>query len=231
MRKFLASLLLFVPILLFAAPAQPDTLRLLCIGNSFTEDAVEQNLHEIAAADGHILIVGNLYIGGCSLEKHWFNAERDFDDYAYRKVGADGVRVKHYNARISTTLSDEPWDVVVFHQQSAQAGQPETFEPWLTNLERYVKARTKRGCKYMLHSTWAYAQDATNEHFPEFDCDQERMYDSIVRTCRAVAKRHRLGLIPSGTAVQNSRHTFNRHARRLPYALVVRALPGRLHLL
>ena len=40
MRKILSSLLLFVPILLFAAPAQPDTLRLLCIGNSFTEDAV-----------------------------------------------------------------------------------------------------------------------------------------------------------------------------------------------
>lgn len=211
MRKILYILaILLIPILLHAAPAQGDTLRLLCIGNSFTEDAVEQNLHEIAAADGHVLIVGNMYIGGCSLEKHWNNAERDSDDYAYRKVGADGVRVKRYNVTISTALGDEPWDVVVFHQQSAQAGQPETFEPWLTELKRYVKARTKRGCKYMLHQTWAYAQDATNEHFPEFDCDQQRMYTSIVRTCRDVAKRHRLGLIPSGTAVQNSRHTFNR---------------------
>ena len=68
---FLGAMLLGVT--LSAAPAgmdRPDTLRLLCIGNSFTEDAVEQNLHEIAAADGHVLIVGNMYIGGCSLEKH-----------------------------------------------------------------------------------------------------------------------------------------------------------------
>ena len=32
---------------LSAAPARPDTLRMLCIANSFTVDAVEQNLHEI----------------------------------------------------------------------------------------------------------------------------------------------------------------------------------------
>ena len=126
----LGILLLGMP--LSAAPARPDTLRLLCIGNSFTEDAVEQNLHEIAAADGHVLIVGNMYIGGCSLEKHWHNAERDSAAYAYRKVGADGVRVKHYDVRLSAALADEPWDVVVFNQQSAQAGKLETFEPWLT---------------------------------------------------------------------------------------------------
>ena len=49
-----------------AAIASPDTLRVLSIANSFGEDAVEQNLHEIALADGHVMIIGNLYIGGCS---------------------------------------------------------------------------------------------------------------------------------------------------------------------
>lgn len=35
-----------------AAIASPDTLRVLSIANSFGADAVEQNLHEIALADG-----------------------------------------------------------------------------------------------------------------------------------------------------------------------------------
>ena len=45
MRKILSlfTAVLFIPTLLSAAPARPDTLRLLCIGNSFSVDAVEQN--------------------------------------------------------------------------------------------------------------------------------------------------------------------------------------------
>ena len=217
----LGILLLGVPLsAASAAPARPDTLRLLCIGNSFTEDAVEQNLHEIAAADGHVLIVGNMYIGGCSLEKHWHIAERDSAAYAYRKVGADGVRVKHYDVRLSTALADEPWDVVVFNQQSAQAGKLETFEPWLTQLMRYAKARTPRRCKQMIHQTWAYAHHATKEGFEDFDYSQQKMYDALCHSYATVARRHHLGLIPSGTAVQNSRYTFNHeHVTRDGYHL------------
>ncbi len=212
MRKSLLTILgaLLLGVALSAAPARPDTLRMLCIANSFAVDAVEQNLHEIAAADGHILIIGNMYIGGCSLEKHWHNAERDSAAYSYRKVGADGIRRVRANARISEALTDEPWDVLVFQQQSAMAGQPETFEPWLGNLLRYTKTRVPRRCRRMFFQTWAYAQDATNENFPKFDHNQERMYEAIVRTCAEAAKRHRLEIIPGGTAVQNSRHTFNR---------------------
>ena len=210
-KRFLTILgALLLGVALSAAPARPDTMRVLCIGNSFTEDAVEQNLHEIAAADGHVLIVGNLYIGGCTLEKHWRNAAGDSAKYSYRKVGVDGIRVKLPKTPISTALADEPWDVVVFHQQSALAAVPDSFEPWIGNLQRYAKARTPRRCKQMIHLTWAYAQGSTNEGFARFDHSQEKMYGALCRSIAAVAKRHRLAVIPSGTAVQNSRHTFNR---------------------
>ena len=215
MQKFLAAV---VSVLLFclsangapARNARPDTLRILAIGNSFTEDAVEHNLHEIAAADGHVMIIGNLVIGGCNLERHWRNAEGDSAAYSYRKVGADGVRIKHPKARISTTLADEPWDVLVFHQQSTLAGKPEDFEPWLSRLIQYAKSRTPRRCKQMIQQTWAYAQESTHEGFAVYDRSQEKMYEALCHGFAAIAKKHRLGVIPSGTAVQNSRHTFNR---------------------
>lgn len=46
------------------------TVRILAIGNSFSQDAVEQYLHELAEAEGISTIIGNMFIGGCSLERH-----------------------------------------------------------------------------------------------------------------------------------------------------------------
>ena len=42
-------------------------LRILAIGNSFSQDAVEQYLYELLKAEGIEAIIGNMYIGGCSL--------------------------------------------------------------------------------------------------------------------------------------------------------------------
>lgn len=53
-----------------AKATDADTLRVLAIGNSFSQDAVEQYLHELGKSEGYIMIIGNMYIGGCSLERH-----------------------------------------------------------------------------------------------------------------------------------------------------------------
>ena len=45
-------------------------VRILAIGNSFSQDATHY-LHQIAASDNVEMKVVNLYIGGCSLEQHW----------------------------------------------------------------------------------------------------------------------------------------------------------------
>ncbi|MBR1575809.1 MAG: DUF4886 domain-containing protein [Bacteroidales bacterium] len=214
MRKslLLAALILLFPTVLeaYGGPSRPDTLRVLAIGNSFSVDAVDQNLHEIAAADGHVLIIGNMVIGGCFLEKHWRLAAGDSARYSYHKTGPDGVLVKRPQTSMSWALADEKWDVVTFHQSSGLSGQAESYEPYLTELLRYVKARTPRRCRMMMHQTWAYAEGSTNHNFPTYGRSQEQMYEALCQAYGTAAKRHRMGLIPSGTAVQNSRHTFNR---------------------
>ena len=63
-------LLLASPGGLQAKATDADTLRVLAIGNSFSQDAVEQYLHELGKSEGYIMIIGNMYIGGCSLERH-----------------------------------------------------------------------------------------------------------------------------------------------------------------
>ena len=69
--------------------AQKDTLRILAIGNSFSWNAVEQNLSAIALADGKCAIIGNMYIGGCSLERHIAEYEKAKANPEHRPYGID----------------------------------------------------------------------------------------------------------------------------------------------
>ena len=50
--------------------------KILAIGNSFSRNAC-RHVHQIAASGGVELTVVNLYIGGCSLARHWENVEQD----------------------------------------------------------------------------------------------------------------------------------------------------------
>ena len=94
MKRFF-GIIVFVSLMLTgltARSAQKDTLRILAIGNSFSWNAVEQNLGGIALADGKCAIIGNMYIGGCSLERHWNNAQTGSKDYSYRKINQYNVK-------------------------------------------------------------------------------------------------------------------------------------------
>ncbi|MBI9009914.1 MAG: DUF4886 domain-containing protein [Tenericutes bacterium] len=56
-------------------------LRVLSIGNSFSVDAM-QYIYEIAKDLGlEEIILGNLYIGGASLDDHIFQIENHLSDY------------------------------------------------------------------------------------------------------------------------------------------------------
>ena len=117
-----------------ASAVQKDTLRILAIGNSFSDDAVEWYLHDIAAADGVVMIIGNMYIPGCSLERHLGNSRTGSTDYSYRKIGADGVRRVTPGYCLEEALADEKWDYVTMQQSSPISGIFSTWEASLPQL-------------------------------------------------------------------------------------------------
>ena len=61
-------------------------IKLLAIGNSFSEDAVENYLCDLVKANGDTIIIGNMYIGGCLLERHYNNSVTNSTDYSFRKI-------------------------------------------------------------------------------------------------------------------------------------------------
>lgn len=192
----------------------PEQLKVLCIGNSFSIDAVENNLVELAAERGVKLTVGNLYIGGCSLERHALNMRGDSAVYSYRLMRRnhdDGCfeRIVTDSVSILQALTSGEWDVITMQQASHYSGQWFTYEPWLTELIDSVKLHISPKTKLFWYMTWAYQQDATHGAFlPNYNGDQAYMYDEICGCNRQVLKRHHFdGFIPGGVAIQQARKT------------------------
>ncbi|MDR1517656.1 MAG: DUF4886 domain-containing protein [Dysgonamonadaceae bacterium] len=187
-----------------------DTIRVLAIGNSFSEDAVENYLYELGREDGIVFIIGNLYIGGCSLERHWNNATDNKADYAYRKVDAKGVKTTTNRVSLQQGIGDEKWDYISLQQVSGNSGQIESYFPYLTDLKAYVKGLcTNYKVVFLFHQTWAYAKNSTHADFPKYNSSQTDMYNAIVNASRKATKRAGIRrIIPSGTAIQNGRGSF-----------------------
>ena len=204
--------------------AQQKTVRILAIGNSFSQDAVEQYLHELAEAEGISTIIGNMFIGGCSLERHVKNARDNAPAYAYRKIGTDGKKREKGKMSLETVLADEDWDYVSLQQASPFSGMYETYEASLPELIEYVKARLPKKTKLMLHQTWAYASTSKHSGFKNYNCNQLTMYQAIADAVKKAAKANKRKIvIPSGTAIQNARTSFiGDHLNRDGYHLDVK---------
>lgn len=210
MRKFVLLLLVALSCLVpEIMDAKTDKIiKVLSIGNSFSEDAVEQHLYDLAKADGKQIIIGNLYIGGCSLERHLKNALNDLPHYRYRKIGLDGKLVEVKEVTLAVALADEKWDYVSFQQQSGRSGIYESWAESLPALIEYVKLRIPEKATLALHQTWAYDVTSNHKDFKNYDHNQKKMYTSIVDAVERISKLTGIKLIiPCGTAIQNARTT------------------------
>lgn len=196
----------------------PDRLAVLCIGNSFSIDAVEQNLAQLADECGVEMLIGNLYIGGCSLEQHATNIRRDSAAYSFRLIRKThdlGTTVGSYervvidSTSIRQAMDVADWDIVTMQQASHFSGQWFTYEPFLTELIDSVRQLVTPQTKLYWYMTWAYQQDATHPAFkPNYNNDQTYMYDEICGCNYMVLKNHHFdGFIPGGVAVQKARAT------------------------
>ena len=170
-------------------------LKILVIGNSFGTDATRY-LYGIARAQGVKMKVVNLYIGGCSLFRHYRNMLSEVKDYAYE---INGMSSGLYVSLKEALLSDE-WDVVVMHQCSPKSDDPESYEPYLTKLSEYV-----RNClphvKIFLNETWTFARESTRFALTQ-SATPEEMFPKVKKNYRDAAIRiSAYGLIPSGSAM------------------------------
>jgi len=181
-------------------------LKILSIGNSFSEDALSY-LWDIAKHNNIHLTLGNLYIGGCDLETHANNAMNKQKDYIYYK-NTSGSFVSS-NTNLDEGLFDESWDIITLQQASHKSGIESSYEPYLTNLISYVKTYQPQAKLYW-HMTWAYQQDSDHPNFIDYHKDQAFMYQAIVNTLSNQVMKHQdiEKIIYTGKVIQTFRNTY-----------------------
>jgi len=202
-------LLLTIIVTLFTGVSAQQTnekvLKVLAIGNSFSEDAIENNLYDLAKAAGKKIIIGNMYIGGAPIELHVKNINGNKKAYNYRKTNVDGTKKATKNVSIEEALKDENWDFVSLQQASPLSGKYDVIMKDLPRLVEYVKTQAPQA-KLIYHQTWAYQHDSTHKGFANYGNDQTTMYNAIMDVTKRINKSKVFEfIVPSGTAIQNAR--------------------------
>lgn len=181
------------------------SIRILAIGNSFSDDAMEY-LYQILEEAGYTSIkLGNLYIGGCTLATHANNITSGAGAYDYR-VNVDGTWKTTSSYSSVDAISSDSWDYISMQQASGSSGMQDTYEPHLSTIIGKVKELCPKA-RLMWHMTWAYQQTSTHSEFPNYNKDQMTMYNAIIDAVKARVnvKDEIEFVIPCGTAIQNLR--------------------------
>ena len=185
-------------------------LKILAIGNSFSEDAM-QYLYDVAKAAGVEQIeLGHLYIAGCSLETPLRDISYNLPEYIYSTKNNDDVwRTTRYN-KPSKAFAENDWDFVTLQQNSNNSGVASTYDDVSPLIDAIESQCTNEHVAFAWHMTWAYQQDSDHKAFPTYNSNQTTMYNAIVGAVqeKIVPNNRIVKIIPSGTAIQNARTSY-----------------------
>ena len=183
----------------------PTSIKILAIGNSFSDDALEYLYPMLEQAGYGTIKLGNLYIGGCTLQTHASNIASGSKAYDYR-VNTDGRWVTTSKYSSVDAIKSEDWDYISMQQASGSSGVSSTYDPYLNNLIVKVKELCPKAT-LIWHMTWAYQGNSSHSEFPKYNRDQMTMYNAIVSTVKEkVLTREEIKMvIPDGTTIQNLR--------------------------
>ena len=175
-------------------------LKILTIGNSFSNNTMEF-AYDIAKSLGvEKIFLGNLYIGGCSLDKHFENAQNDSAAYTYY-YNENGIWLHTDNYKLGDAIKSQNWDYISLQQASADSDKADSFGN-LQNLINYVKQNANSDAKLIWNMTWAYDRSRNSR--------QMVMYKNIVENVKNVVVPTDAFsyIIPCGTALQSARTSF-----------------------
>lgn len=173
------------------------TVNVLSIGNSFSEDA-QRYLHDLSRSEDTRIESVNLYIGGCSLERHFRNMVGDRREYT---LEVNGHRAEGFFVSIKDALTARAWDVVTLQQASHFSYNPDTYFPYINKLAEYVRELCPKA-KIMLHQTWGYETGSKRLQDHSFQSYDEMFEQVKLSYQKAAESIHADGIIPSGAAFQ-----------------------------
>ena len=206
MKKIVLMMSVALAAMLCAPSASAKSLKVLMVGNSFSHCILEE-WPKCAASAGDTLDLASLFIGGCSLDKHWENVEKssdpDFKPYVFSwnyasakgKAAAPVVRLGG-KTNIPQALVADKWDIVTIQQVSISSPFPQSYEPFAGKLIAKIRELAPQA-EIVVQETWSYAP-----YDRRLKMTPAEMHAAIKKSYTQLAERYKLRMIPMGDAVQ-----------------------------
>lgn len=194
---------------------QKERLKVLDIGNSYTEDAVHY-LPDIITASGVDVSDMCLYkaIRGGASFKNWYDIYNDIDtaNYTIQKVvggltaDISGTADVGNGEKFRNTLKNNEWDLIIIHQMSGYAPY---FDRWEENsnagyLSKFIRLLRKNQPKavigfLLVHSYWS-------GYSGNVEKSSTQRWKLIAESAMKLRANYGIDfIIPYGTAIQNLR--------------------------
>lgn len=190
-------------------------MNILCVGNSFSRDTVE-HIGTIAKSVGITdFRFANLYIGGCSIDRHFRNATENLAEYNYTYTtsgdweGGDTVS-------IADALQKGPWDIISIQHGTGDKSRytsPESYVN-LPALIGYIKENYGKPVKIAFNMAWVGEPDRVHHEIISYGGDTDLMYKNLTELTEKVVSPLVDFVSPAGTAIQNLRTCIEKKLTR-----------------
>lgn len=171
------------------------SIKILGIGNSYTRDSIRWLSGILMHAGYNEVIVGHGYIGSITLAEQFASlnaSDANYSAYTYYKYINNDHQYTKDNKTLEEVITSELWDVVIFQQQSDEAGQYASFvssEFDINDFVSYVKtAIGNDNLKIGIALTWSHAHGYAGEKFVQYyNGDPAVQFAAIKETIPMVA--------------------------------------------
>ena len=182
--------------------------KILCIGNSFSQDTTRLLVPTALGCGIEKIKVGNLLLGGCSISMHWNHAVNDLPVYKYDVDTGNGwERTEDY--KMGDAIRSDRWDWISIQHGSKDGSfysDPASYA-CLPELIAYIKENAWEGAKIAFNLTWVGDPESTRPEMQHYSGNQQLLFDKIARLTETMIVPM-VGIdrvSPTGTAIQNAR--------------------------
>lgn len=176
-------------------PTDSDTLRILAIGNSFTEDATQylNQMVEVSGIDPKCLCIYTTTIGGAGFST-WIDNYNSHKTINITRVAGE------YDMHAAGSLADVlplKWDVIVVQQASDKSYLWNSYNSLREYVDLLVSQCGNKDVCLVFQLVWSH----TTSEMPY-------VLQGNIACCQKMMKRYGIDvIIPTGTAIQRARNT------------------------
>ena len=192
-------------------------MNVLFVGNSFAKDTmffVAECARSAGVCDFKFAF---LYIGGCSINRHYCNAVENIAGYVYHVNEGEGWQTSE-QCSLEDALHDGHWDIIAIQHGTGDKSRytsPESYSNLLP-LIQHIKSRISYDAKIAFNMAWVADPESTHHEIVSYGGDQQLMYEKLTELTRSrIASLPEMDIVlPTGTTIQNMRAYIPRKLTR-----------------